>query len=116
MVNKVYVAKVLGVECRTYFEHYFQRLCMYYDRTEEQAAKEILKNLSILGNMNKTELYNIFLAAVADEVENPRETFNFLLADLENDFYIEYDDLTQAYRFKTRVLRDWWKKYYGFLS
>lgn len=116
MVNKVYTSKVLGVECRTYFEHYFQRLCMYYDRTEERAAKELLKSLSILGKMNQAELYNIFLAAVADEVENPRETFNYLLADLENDFYIEYDEQTQTYRFKTRVLRDWWKKYYGFLS
>ena len=35
-----------------------------------------------------------------------------VLGDLENDFYLELQD--DKYRFHTKVLRDWWVRFYGF--
>ena len=40
------------------------------------------------------------------------EKFMDLIADLGNDFYIEYDP-KKGLNFYSKMLRDWWRVYYG---
>ncbi len=115
-VEETYDKYVLGIECKTYFEHYHQRLGMIYEEHERKAASEMLKHLSINAEMERKDLYTIFLRETEGIKHNTEECFSSLMGDLENDFYIECIPGTNRCRFKTRVLRDFWKKYYGFLS
>ena len=112
LVEKVYQNRVLGVESRTYFEQYYQRINEYYDHKEAKAAKLILKNLSRAGKLSRKELFDIYVQATSDPEDE--EGFNHLMADLENDFYVKPEAENGEYEFITKVLRDWWRRYYGF--
>jgi len=41
-----------------------------------------------------------------------KQAFHDLLLLLQNDFYIEQTD-TRRYEFASRILKLWWRKYYG---
>jgi hypothetical protein len=41
------------------------------------------------------------------------DAFYGLMANLENDFYINFDAKTQRYEFSCKLLRDWWLRHYG---
>src|SRR5262249_47810647 len=41
-VRQMYHNRVLGVDCKTYFDYYYGRLRTYYDPADEKAAKIIL--------------------------------------------------------------------------
>ncbi len=110
-VEKIYEEKVLGVECRTYFEDYYQRLRRYYEPIEEKDAKEILKGLAMNEYIGKKELYNFYLS-LNQTSKNPEEEFSLLMGDLENDFYVKFDYENDSYSFYSKVLKDWWKRYY----
>ncbi len=110
LVDEVYKKRVLGVECRTYFEHYYQRIAQYYDAIEAKAAIHILKGLSKTGRLPRKEVFGMYSIVRG---ENDEKGFSHLMGDLENDFYIKYHPNEDAYKFSTKVLRDWWLKYYG---
>jgi len=112
-VEKVYMKRVLGVECRPYFEHYFQRLSIYYTPSEADTAKRLLKDLALKGEMSKKELFGLHSGITK---KNDYELFNYLMNDLENDFYIKYDEAKGVYKFSTRVLRDLWLRRYEVLD
>ena len=38
------------------------------------------------------------------------------MADLENDFYVTFDSKEGSYSFTTRLLRDWWLRYYDMVE
>ena len=111
MIERIYRDKVLGVDCKTYFERYFGRLRDYYAPQEEKAAKRILRELAIQGPLSRDvcfQFYKKVFAASADE-----EEFNRLMTDLENDFYVRFDSETRAFRFACSLLRDWWLRHYA---
>jgi hypothetical protein len=54
-------------------------------------------------------LRRVYLQAVSEPSD---EGFSHLLSDLQNDFYLQRQD--DVYRFHTKVLRDWWIRFYGF--
>lgn len=110
LVEEVYRKRVLGVECRTYFEHYYQRISQYYGIAEAKAAIIILKELSKAGKMSQKEIFNIY-ATTKEKMDE--KGFSRLMGDLENDFYIKYYPEEEVYKFSTKVLRDWWHRYYG---
>jgi len=113
MVENVYVKRVLGAECKSYFEHYFQRLSIYYSPEEANIVKKMLKELALKREMSKTELYRAY--SMHAERRNV-EQFNHLVDDLENDFYIRLDETKNEYRFATRVLQDLWLRRYEVLE
>lgn len=109
LVSEAYRDRVISVESRTYFEHFYSRLREYYEIDEERAAKAMLRELALRGELTVQELRRVYLQAVSEPSD---ENFSHLLSDLENDFYLQRQD--DVYRFHTKVLRDWWIRFYGF--
>jgi hypothetical protein len=109
LVSKAYKDALISVESRTYFESFYSRLKDYYEPDEERATKEMLKHLALKGRLTIRELRNISLSAVNNLSD---DDFSHLLGDLENDFYLKRED--DSYIFHTKVLRDWWIRFYAF--
>lgn len=110
-IERIYHEKVLGVDCKTYFDHYYGRLRDYYLPHEEKAAKRILRELASVGSMTRDACYQFYKNEVGDRAGI--EEFNRLMDDLENDFYIRFDSKTRCYEFAGKLLRDWWLRHYG---
>jgi AAA+ ATPase superfamily predicted ATPase len=112
-IERAYRQRILGVEFRPYFEHYFQRLSIYYSPTEAEIAKRLLKRLALEGEISAKKLFGLYC-----EIANKRdpEQFRTLMDDLENDFYVRYDGENGAYRFATGILKDLWLRRYEVLE
>ncbi len=112
LIEKVYNHRILGSEGKYYFEHYSQRLCVFYKGMggmEEKAARAILRKVC------SVEYYPVDLAFGIFKNEtgiDDHEKFIDLIADLSNDFYIEHDP-ENGLKFYSKMLRDWWRVYYG---
>ena len=112
LIEAVYNFRILGNEGKHYFEHYFQRLRIFYTGMagmEEKAAKAILRNICSQDYYPVDIAFGIF---VRETGENDYEKFMDLIADLSNDFYIEHDP-KMGLKFYSKMLRDWWRIYYG---
>lgn len=110
-VEQIYRDKVLGVDCKTYFDHYYGRLRDYYKPKEEKAIKRILRELAIVGGLTRDVSYQFYREFVPGPADV--EEFNHLMTDLENDFYIRFSAEKQVYEFASKLLRDWWLRHYG---
>ncbi|MDX2042201.1 MAG: hypothetical protein SF097_13185 [Acidobacteriota bacterium] len=109
-VEMIYHSKVLGVDCKTYFDHYYSRFREYYQPHEEKAAKRMLRELAVVGAMTRDACFQFYKSEVANA---DLEAFNLLMTDLENDFYISFDSEKRQYQFSCKLLRDWWLRHYG---
>lgn len=110
-IEKIYHNKVLGVDCKTYFEHYYGRLRLYYKPDEEKSAREILREIAVKGELNKSTCYQIFHRVLGKKAD--LESFGGLMTELENDFYVTYKHENDSYEFGSKLLRDWWLRNYG---
>lgn len=112
LIEDIYNFYILGSGGKHYFEHYSQRLRIFYTGIagmEEKAARAILRRVS------SEDYYPLDLAFGVFKQEtgvDDHERFMDLIADLENDFYIENDSL-KGLTFYSRMLRDWWRLYHG---
>ncbi|RKX66214.1 MAG: hypothetical protein DRP42_03625 [Tenericutes bacterium] len=112
LIEDIYNFYILGSGGKHYFEHYSQRLRIFYTGMagmEEKAARAILRRVS------SEDYYPLDLAFGIFKQEtgvDDHERFMDLIADLENDFYIEHDPL-KGLTFYSRMLRDWWRLYHG---
>jgi len=109
LVSEAYRDRVISVESRTYFESFYSRLKDYYEPEEERAAKAILLQLALKGKLTINRLHDIAIQTVNSLSD---EVFSHLLNDLKNDFYLMR--LDHSYIFHTKVLRDWWIRFYSF--
>jgi hypothetical protein len=114
IVEEIYREKVLGVDCKTYFDHYYGRLREYYDRQEEKAIKRILRELAVAGYLTRDSCYQTYRDHIGERSD--LEEFNRLMTDLENDFYIRFGAADRTYEFASKLLRDWWLRHYGLES
>jgi len=112
LIENIYNFRILGNDGKHYFEHYSQRLRIFYTGIagmEEKAARAILRRVS------RGDPYPIDLAFGIFEQETgiaDYEKFMDLIADLENDFYIENNPLN-GLTFYSKMLMDWWRLYHG---
>ena len=112
LIEDIYNFYILGSGGKHYFEHYSQRLRIFYTGMagmEEKAARAILRRVS------SEDYYPLDLAFGIFKQEtgvDDHERFMDLIADLENDFYIENDPL-KGLTFYSRMLGDWWRLYHG---
>ncbi|MEA1909000.1 MAG: hypothetical protein U9N43_08250 [Euryarchaeota archaeon] len=112
LIENIYNFRILGNDGKHYFEHYSQRLRIFYtgiSGREEKAARAILRMVS------RGDYYPIDIAFGIFEQETgiaDYEIFMDLIADLENDFYIEHNP-GKGLTFYSRMLRDWWRLYHG---
>ncbi len=109
-INSIYENEILGVTCKSYFQIYYDRL-KHYDKQNENTAKVILKNLAIVGEVKRTVLYQVYLKET-QQTKNV-DGFNNLMSDLENDFYIKFIPQNETYIFFSKILKDWWRRYYS---
>ncbi len=114
IIEKAYEEEVLGPASRTYFEHYFTRLREYYDENIERVAKRLILEVARQGNVKKSELFKLFRQTGKGALSD--ETFSYLMADIENDFYVSFSTQTKMYSFTTNILRDWWLRYYDLVE
>lgn len=110
-VEQIYRDKVLGVDCKTYFDHYYGRLRDYYQPQEEKAIKRILRELAVVGCLTRDACYQFYRDNLGSRSDI--EEFNRVMTDLENDFYIRFDAESRLYEFASKLLRDWWLRHYG---
>lgn len=110
-IEQIYHDKVLGVNCKTYFEHYYSRFRDYYELDEERAIKRILRQLAMDETLTRDVCYQFYREKLGDRADI--EDFNRLMTDLENDFYIRFDANKSRYEFASKLLRDWWLRHYG---
>jgi hypothetical protein len=112
LIETVYNFRILGNEGKYYFEHYFQRLRIFYTGIagmEEKAAKTILRKVCSQNYYPVELAFGIFQRETG---QDDYEKFMDLIADLSNDFYIEHDP-KMGLKFYSKMLRDWWRIYYG---
>jgi hypothetical protein len=114
IIDKAYNENVLGPTSRTYFEHYYERLKEYYDPDIEAIAKRLLTEIARKYQVKKTELVKLSNQISAGKCDT--DDFNYLMSDLENDFYISYKRETDSYYFTLKILRDWWLRYYDLVE
>jgi hypothetical protein len=110
-IEQIYRDKVLGVDCKAYFDHYYGRLRDYYRPYEEKAVKRILRELAMVGLLTRDACYQFYRREVGEHADV--EAFAHLMTDLENDFYVRYDSDARRYGFACKLLRDWWLRHYG---
>ncbi len=107
LIEQIYEEEILGVNCKLYFQHYYERL-RTYEKIQEKVTKNILSELSLTESISKSSLRSLY----KKETHKSIDDFNYLMADLENDFYVRYNTKNDSYSFKSPILRDWWKRYY----
>ena len=110
-IERIYRDKVLGVDCKTYFDHYYGRLRDYYLPHEEKAIKMLLRELAVTNNLKRDTVYHLYRTERGEQADI--EEFNTMMTNLENDFYIRFDGETQRYEFSCKLLRDWWLRHYA---
>ena len=108
-IEKIYNFRILGNEGKHYFEHYSQRLRIFYGNMEEKAARAILKNVCNVDFYSIELAFGIFKHETAND---DYEKFMDLIADLSNDFYLEHDS-ENGLKFYSKMLQDWWRIYHG---
>lgn len=114
IIKKAYREEVLGPASRTYFEHYFTRLKDYYDDKMEHVAKRLILEVARNASVGKSDLFKLFRIASQGNLSD--EVFSYLMTDLENDFYVIYDNDKGQYYFSTNILRDWWLRYHDLVE
>ena len=114
IIEKAYYENLLGPANRSYFQHYYSRLKEYYDVDLEKIAKRILIEIAKETTVKRSELFRLFNQESGGRYTS--EDFSYLMTDLENDFYISYDKKNDRCRFTTKVLKDWWLRYYDLVE
>jgi hypothetical protein len=112
-VEEVYEQRVLGATCKSYFQHYYDRL-RFYGKPEEAAAKAVLRELALAqaAGVQRDNLRLVCLDTLGEAASD--ESFAQLVADLENDFYVVYRPKDRSYVFASKILCDWWRRHYAF--
>ena len=117
-VDGVFDAIILGSAARTRLQHYQSRIDRYYGDPKRSIAHVLLGRISMseagLGRatlLQETERVLVELGIPLPAHER-RQTFNRLLLDLENDFYVVEVE-NDVYDFASGVLKSWWRKYHA---
>jgi hypothetical protein len=119
MVDEVYNKSLLGEMARDKLQHYRSRIDIHYPREEREAACHLLDSLSLsedgISQDTLSHLYRRIEERKTGAKKGPalNQAFQRLLLYLQSDFYIECKS-NGSYDFSSRLLKTWWKKYYGY--
>lgn len=110
-IDEVYQKRLLGPNCRAYFEHYRHRL-RRYGVARERAAVAILQEIAQAAakRVSQGGLYDTYRRARGKPASGLE--FDEIMADLENDWYVVLDPSTNEYYYLLSTMKDWWKRYY----
>ncbi len=117
-VDGVFEAMVVGSAARTQLQHFHSRIRRYYVEPKDSLAHALLGRISVSGSglrratlLQETERVLSDLGAALPPFERG-QTFNRLMLDLENDFYV-VEAGEGVYDFASGVLKSWWRKYHA---
>lgn len=119
-VTEVFNKALLGEMARDKLQHYRSRIPLYYPAEEREAALYLLNKLSLsTEGISPAPLFSLYrkiegTKTLRREGAALNQAFQSLLMYLRSDFYIEELGDNGAYDFSSRLLKTWWKKYYGF--
>jgi hypothetical protein len=118
-VTEVFNKTLLGEMARDKLLHYRSRIDIHYLPEEREAACYLLNKLSLSEDgISRNTLFNLY-RQVEEKKSGGRtghildQSFQRLLLYLQSDFYIE-EIRDGYYDFTSRLLKTWWKKYYGY--
>jgi hypothetical protein len=118
-VTKVFNKTLLGEMARDKLLHYRSRIDIHYPPEEREAAHYLLNKLSLSEDgISRNTLFDLY-RQVEEKKTGGRvgpilgQSFQRLLLYLQSDFYIE-EIRDGYYDFASRLLKTWWKKYYGY--
>jgi hypothetical protein len=118
-VIHVFEKSLLGEKARDKFQHYRTRIKLHYNEEDKDGTYKILDHLSVSENgLSRNKLFLIF-KQIEEQNSNPRnnyklqDAFDSLMLFLESDFYVKETD-DGKYDFSSKLLKTWWKKYYGY--
>lgn len=118
-VIEVFENSLLGERARDKLQHLKTRIDLYYPGAELEVTHHILDKLSLTEDgISRNSLFDIY-KQFEEKKSNPRrlhelkESFYYLLLMLEDDFYINATS-NEKLDFSNKLLKRWWKKYYGY--
>jgi hypothetical protein len=117
--DHVFNKALLGEIARDKLQHFRSRIFLYYPENRQDIACRLLDQLSASHTgLARGALYSHFRKFAQESSENHTESqakqeFEQLLTRLQSDFYVE--ETGSGYLdFVNRVLKAWWRKYYGY--
>lgn len=117
-VEQVFADFIKSSAAKDKLQHFYSRIQRYYPSPNDEAAYELLRQLSLCEDgLARKALQGEFGRVIAERggeyaAHEQRRIFNQMLRDLENDFYvIELAD--DVYDFASGVMKAWWRKYYA---
>ncbi len=111
LIQECYEQRAMGTEFRIVFEDYYERLARYYSPEDAQIAKIFLRELALLNKpLSKSHLLGTYQKELGDAADPQK--FDLLLTWLHDDFYL-VDNGDGQIAFKSRWIRDWWRRYHG---
>lgn len=119
VVSQVYEKSLLGERARDKLQHFRSRIDIHYHEEEKEAACHLLDQLSVTDcGHSRNALFSLYRNLEAKKARPRAEgalkkAFNNLLLLLESDFYIRETEGRQL-DFSNKLLKQWWKKYYGY--
>ena len=105
---------MLGVECKTYFDHYYGRLRDYSRCQRGTGCQTYFARNGRVGEMTRDACWQFYLEHMGPRADS--DAFGLRMTDLENDFYLRYEVDTRRYQFACKLLRDWWLRHYGMVA
>lgn len=117
-VDAVFDSLIVSSAARTRLQHFYSRIGQYYPEPKRSAAYGLLSKISVseAGLKRETLLQEterlLFEQGIQHPAHERKRTFNQLLLDLENDFYV-VEVAEGNYDFACGVLKLWWRKYYA---
>ena len=105
VIEECFAERLAGPAGTAHLDHYAMRLDSAFDGEEHQTA------LDVLGRACRRES-GVSLAELEDLRRRSTATFQSVLRDLETDGYLRRH-LDETLRFRSNLLRQWWKKYQG---
>lgn len=120
LLDRVVDHALLGDVALDKFQHYHSRIRAHYPDTQREAAYRLLNELSRAPDgIRRAALHALFrdsLAARGVTLSASEEStrFNSLLTRLASDFYVQ-SGTDDRFDFSSRLLKQWWRKYYGYV-
>jgi Cdc6-like AAA superfamily ATPase len=118
-VEEAYNKSLLGEMARDKLQHYRSRIDVHYLPDDREAACYFLSKMSLIDTgLSHRALFQLY-RQIEDRRTAPRtgpalsQAFQRLMLHLQSDFYIE-PSVDGAFDFASRLLKNWWKKYYSY--
>jgi hypothetical protein len=104
---EIYTQRILGPDCKQYFNYFFQRLSRHTFEFQHVAYR-LLKELSEKEYVPYQELFELYKET---SLKDDKVEFEAILTYLEDEFYIQKDEAKDTYSFFCKILKDWWQRH-----